>query len=727
MPGSVPLTDYLPRRSVVGPLLAGTALGLILAPPVLGAQGDVVGEVLITGRAGYNTDNLALQQFTQPLLETPQAVSVVSAQEIEDRAISDLNDALRNVPGISLGAGEFSWQGNTPVIRGFSGRSDIFLDGMRDFGNYYRDSFNLEQLEVLQGPSSIYFGRGSTGGVINQTTKKPFLDRNISITVSAGTDETMRAVADVNMPVAVLGDGAAVRVVGMVHSSEVAGRDVGDMQRHGIAPSLALGLGTPTRIGLSYFYQRENNTPDYGLPWYFGRPAPVARNKFYGHTSDFLETSASIGTAGIAHDLTDDVTISTRLRYAIYDRDFRISEPVLADGTTEGQPLDTVMVKFNMWSGPSEETALLSQTDVRAEFSTGSLGHTLVAGVELGRETSDPVFRNSLGVPNVSLLHPDPTREFTATNTYARLIADTSGESFALFAVDTVDFSPQWELTVGLRWDYFKADYYAERYTPAGVLTSTERVVQTDKKPSYRGALVYKPADNGSVYLAAGTSFNPSSEGLSQLTTARNLGTENANLDPEENLTFEIGTKWDMLAEALTVNASIFRLEKTNARIPDISNPGFNILGGEQRVDGFQLQATGLITPQFMINAGYTFLQSEVTKAAVGAPALGRALINTPKHSFSIFAEYSFSNGLDIGAGALYQSSRLAQNAGATPLRVEGYWTFDAMAAYQINDHMALQLNVYNIADKYYMSQLHPWHVVPGAGRSALLAVKFNN
>ena len=168
MPGFVPPTDDLPRRSVAASLLAGTALGLILATPVLGAQGDVVGEVLITGRAGYNTDNLALQQFTQPLLETPQSVSVVSAQEIEDRAISDLNDALRNVPGISLGAGEFSWQGNTPVIRGFSGRSDIFLDGMRDFGNYYRDSFNLEQLEVLQGPSSIYFGRGSTGGVINQ-------------------------------------------------------------------------------------------------------------------------------------------------------------------------------------------------------------------------------------------------------------------------------------------------------------------------------------------------------------------------------------------------------------------------------------------------------------------------------------------------------------------------------------------------------------------------------
>jgi len=707
-------------------LLAGTALGLVLVSPVAAAQSGGVDEVVITGRSLYTAD-VPLTQFTQPLIETPQSISVVSAQELEDRAISDLNDALRNVPGISLGAGEFSWQGNTPVIRGFSSRSDIFLDGMRDFGNYYRDSFNLQQLEVLQGPSSIFFGRGSTGGVINQTTKTPFMGENISITASAGTDETMRAVADVNMPVEALGEGAAARVVGMVHQSQSAGRDFSDMRRHGIAPSLALGIGTPTRIGLSYFYQEEDNRPDYGLPWYFGRPAPVDRNTFYGHESDYLETSASIATARVSHDLTDDIVLGTKLRYASYTRDFRISEPVLADGTTQNQPLDTVMVKFNMWSGPGEETALLSQTDVTANFSTGSFAHTLVAGVELGRETSKQSFGNSLGVPNVSLLNPDPYREFVSSNTYTRLSADTSGDSFALFAVDTVDLSPQWELTAGLRWDYFKVDYRAARYTPAGDLSSTERIVQTDRMPSYRGALVYKAAENGTIYLAAGTSFNPSAEGLSQLTTGRNLGTESANLDPEENVTFELGTKWEMLAEALTVSGSIFRLEKSNTRIPDLSNPGFNILGGEARVDGFQIQATGLVTPEFMINAGYTFLQSEVTKAAAEQPALGRPLINTPKHSFSIFAEYSLPFGLDIGAGALYQSSRLAQNAGATPLKVDGYWTFDAMVAYQINGHMAVQLNVYNIADRYYFGQLHPWHVVPGAGRSALLAVKFNN
>jgi catecholate siderophore receptor len=708
-------------------LLAGTALGLVLVSPVSAAQGGGVDEVVITGRSLYTSGAVPLTQFTQPLIETPQSVSVVSAQELEDRAISDLNDALRNVPGISLGAGEFSWQGNTPVIRGFSSRSDIFLDGMRDFGNYYRDSFNLEQLEVLQGPSSIFFGRGSTGGVINQTTKSPFPGENIWITASAGTDGTMRAVADVNMPVAVLGDGAAARLVGMVHQSQSAGRDYSDMRRHGIAPSLALSIGTPTRIGLSYFYQEEDNRPDYGLPWYFGRPAPVSRDTFYGYESDFLETSASIATARISHDLADELTISTRLRYASYSRDFRISEPVLADGTTLGQPLDTVMVKFNIWSGPGEETALLSQTDITAGFTTGGFTHSLVAGVELGRETSYQAFGNSLGVPNVSLLNLDPAREFVSSNTYTRLTADTSGDSFALFAVDTVELSPQWELTAGLRWDYFKVDYRAARYTPAGDLSSTERIVQTDRMPSYRAALVYKAAENGTVYVVAGTSFNPSTEGLSQLTTGRNLGTESANLDPEENVTFELGTKWEMLAEDLTVSVSVFRLEKSNARIPDLSNPGFNILGGEHRVDGIQLQATGLITPQLMINAGYTFLESQVTKAAEGAPALGRPLINTPKHSLSAFVEYSFPSGLDIGAGALYQSSRLAQNAGATPLKAEGYWTFDAMAAYQINAHVAVQLNVYNIADRYYFGQLHPWHVVPGAGRSALLAVKFNN
>ena len=234
-------------------------------------------EVIVTAPR-FTTDQSSLSKFTQPLLDTPQSISVIGEDLLRERGTSNLNDALRNMPGISLGAGEFSWQGNNPTIRGFLARNDMFLDGIRDFGSYYRDAFDYEQLEVLSGPSSVYFGRGSTGGVINQVSKSPFLSERMTAMVGAGTDNTRRATIDYNLPLAELGPGAAVRVNSMAHYANVADRDVGKQRRWGLAPSLALGLGTPTRLTLSYLHESANDIPDYGVPWYFGSPAPVKRS-----------------------------------------------------------------------------------------------------------------------------------------------------------------------------------------------------------------------------------------------------------------------------------------------------------------------------------------------------------------------------------------------------------------------------------------------------------------
>jgi catecholate siderophore receptor len=717
------------RAAITAQLLAGTSLGLVLAlSNAMAAEEGTAETVVITGSEIAGPQEPVIPQLTQPLLETPQSISVVSAQELADRAIADLNDALRNVPGISLGAGEFSWQGNTPIIRGFAARTDMFLDGIRDFGNYYRDAFNIQQIEVLQGPSSIFFGRGSTGGVINQTSKHPHFGDVASLTVAAGTDETYRAVADVNHEFEDVGEGTAGRLVGMVHHSGVAGRDVAEFERWGIAPSLAMGLGTPTRLTASYFHQTDRNVPDYGLPWLFGEPAPVPRNYFYGFDSDFLDTDADVLTARGEHDFNDAISIGSTLRYAHYSRDFRITEVIPLASTTPSTPLEDVTLFRNMWSGDSIETTLLAQADITAEFMTGGFGHTFVVGIEGGRETSSPDYENSLGVPDVGLLTPDPTQPFTSTVTFTRLAVDTTAKSFAFFAVDTVDLSPKWEMTLGFRWDYFKADFTSMRFASDGMLEATEHIVQTDKMSSYRGALVYKPAENGSIYATFGTSFNPSAESLTQVVAGRNLGptaTGNANLPPEENKTFELGTKWEMLAENLTVDAAIFRIEKTNARVPDISNPGFNMLGGKHRVDGFQITANGMITPDWMVNVGYTYLDSEVVDSVPGAAPQGSMLNNTPKHSITFFTQYSFDFGLDIGGGFQYQSERLGQNASNPVKRADGYWVAEAMAKYAVNQNIQLQLNVYNIFDEYYLSQLHPWHVVPGAARSAQLSVKF--
>jgi len=680
----------------------------------------------------FKVDVPSLSKLTQPLVDIPQAVDIISNQELQDRATASLNDALKSVPGISLGAGEFSFQGNVPTIRGFVARTDLFLDGIRDFGNYYRDSFNLNQIEVLQGPSSVLFGRGSTGGVINQASKFPDLEETLDANVQLGSDQTRRTTLDWNKPLASLGDSAAVRINAMGHEAKVPGRDVVEVKRYGFAPSLALGFGMPTRLTAAYFHQGAEDIPDYGLPWFGSAPAPVPRKNFYGFDSDHLDTTADIGTVKVEHDLAPTLILHNQLRYGYYTRDFRISEPIIT--APLNTPLDQIDVSRNIWTGDSVESMLWDQADVTAHFDTGRIQHALVAGVEGGLEKSKPNFFNSSGVPTVQLLAPDPHQPFVGT-TFPRFSDDTKGTSFAAYVLDTLTFNERWEFTAALRWDYFKADYKAVRYstTTPGLIVGTDNFVRIDRMPSYRGALVYKPERNGSIYFSYGTSFNPSAESLNLIVNARGFSTSNAFLAPEKNQTFELGTKWNVLDGALALSASVFRLEKLNARVPSVTNPGFNELSGKQRVDGFDLHATGRITERWQIDAGYTYLDSHVVDApacaqavppACSAAPIGSPLINSPKNGFSVFTEYRLAQRFEVGGGANYQSSRLAQNV--PPIKmVPGYWTFDAMAKFDFNENWSLQLNVNNIFDKYYFEQLHPFHVVPGAGRVALITLNF--
>jgi catecholate siderophore receptor len=720
--------------------LAGSGLGLILTLPALAGEATQTGEVQVAGAApgqppetviiqgtrpeDYNVTIPLLPRLTEPLIDTPQTINVIPEEVLRDRAVTNINDALRSVTGISIGAGEFSWQGNNPSIRGFVARNDIFLDGIRDFGSYSRDPFNLQSVEVLKGPASILFGRGSTGGVINQPTKSPMLEDFTDVSAIFGTDYTRRGTVDVNRLIPELGENAAFRFNLMGHAQSVAGRNVGKQARFGVAPSLAFGIGTPTRLNVSYFNQTANDVPDYGLPWFGTEVAPVPRQNFYGYTSDYLRTSANVGTVRIEHDINSAFTIRNTTRYAHYTRDFRISEPFITAPTTT--PPDQVNVNFNMWTGPALESMAWNQLDTVVRFNTGRIAHTMVVGIEGGQERSKQDFNNIAGVGTVPMLTPDPNRPFTGTE-FPRAHADTIAWSAATYLIDTLHIGQRWEVNVGFRADYFSTDYTATRYstTNFGQITGYDAVKRVDRAPSYRGALVYKPRPNGSVYFAYGTSFNPSAEALSQITTGRGLGIQNSDLAPEENETFEFGSKWDVNNGRLSITGSIFRLTKDNARVPDTANPGFNILAGEQRVDGAEFGLVGNLTDDWRAIIGYTFLEGQVSKSAPGAAPVGSPLPNTPKHSFSFFTDYRIVDEFEVGVGGQYVSARYAQNV--APLKkVPGYWTFDVMVKYDVSERMYLQLNVNNIFDKYYYDALHPWHVVPGAARTALLSLNFS-
>jgi len=725
-----------PRQTTLALAVAraciGTTLGLALPGSLLAdthqaaAENESLDEVVVVARQReFTKDEASLSKLTEPLLNTPQSVLTLSEELLRERGVASLNGALRTVPGITLGAGEFSWQGNNPSIRGFSSRNDMFLDGIRDFGSYSRDPFNLASIEVLLGPSSMLFGRGSTGGVINQVSKTPTDEKRTAINVNVGNDSTLRGTLDANRP---LSDTAAVRINLMAHRSEVADRDVTQAERYGVAPSLAVDLGSATRLTLSYMHQSADNVPDYGLPWFGTEPADVSRDNFYGFNSDYLETTADMLTADLVHGASESVDLRAQVRYANYTRDSRLTEPLVPASTPLDTPLEDITIDRHVFIGNSDESMLFAQANATIRFVTNSVEHALVTGIEAGLETSEPTFGIGIGVPGTGLLDPVSNVEFMAASTAPRVKADTESRSVAAYVLDTVKFGESWHLIAGLRWDRFDTAYDAERFDgPATPFSGpseagTESIDQVDNVVSYRSALVYKPVTNGTLYVAWGTSFNPSAEGLSFITTGRALGLGNQDLDPEENESIELGTKWELADAGIKINGSLFQVTKKNARVPDPDTTGVNILAGEQRMRGASLDVSGFLTEKWQVLSGYTYLDGEVVDAATGAAPAGSDLTDAPAHNASVWTTYQLSERFMIGGGARYLSQRLAKNS--PPVKVvDSYWTADAMVEYRLSNNLLIKFNLTNVSDEFYIDQLHPWHVVPGPGLTGVLAV----
>lgn len=721
-----PRTESLPPLRI----LMGGALGVAALPATAWAQAGTEPSLALptvdvgadAARTGYQPAALSsLPRFTQPVLDTPQSINIISPQLMQDQAITTTRDALRNVPGISLAAGEAGSQGDNLTLRGFSARSDFFRDGMRDFGSYYRDPFADEEIAVLKGPSSVAFGRGSTGGVINQVSKQPGLAPITQGTLSFGTDGTKRLTGDVNRAIDAL-PGAAVRLNVMVNQNGVADRNAAEYNRFGIAPSVAFGLGTDTRLTLSYFHLQEYNTPDYGLPWFYNSPASVPRQNFYGfQDSDYLRTNVNVGTLKFEHDFSKDLTVRNQFRYGNYSRSVRVTEPQIAwSGSgarltpTMRTPLGSITVNRNMINVAGTETLLWNQTDATAKFRTGGLEHTLVGGVEGGQETSAFGRGTYAGFASTTnLLNPNMSDVFAPRGFTPSQDIRSTVNSVALYAIDTVKFLERFDLTAGVRWDYAESDYRAR-------VGTTAHLFRTDSMPSWRVALGYHPVPAATLYVAYGTSFNPSAEGLT-------LAANSAGLKPEENETYEVGAKWEVLERRLTLSGALFQLEKTNARVTDPNNTAFQILGGDQRVRGFELGAAGAITDRWQVQAGYAFLDSEVVSTTL-ARTQGNALANTPKHSGSLFTTYRLPwHELELGGGLDFVSSRLANaSPDATTgvlKKAAGYMTVQAMARMPLREGLSLQLNGYNLTNQKYYDLLHPSHVVPGAGRSLLVSL----
>lgn len=710
---------------VIGSYSAEEALKQILTATSVTYRFTSVNEVTIsvegTSEVVEVTDSIKIlnsPKFTEPLRDTPQTISIVSKQTLEDQGITTLRDALRNVAGISIAAGEGGNQGDNLTVRGFAARNDLFIDGMRDFGSYYRDPFNLEQVEVLKGASSVALGRGSTGGAVNQTNKSPQLRSFMDGTLEFGTDETKRVTLDINEPIAKLGKNTAFRLNILGHFSKVAERDIAENRRYAFAPSLAIGIGTPTRFSVSYYHQSANDIPDYGIFYLFDKPVDVPRDTYYGFkNANFLRTNVDIGTIKVEHDFNSSFSVRNQTRYTAYSREALITEARFVTFPPKGTPLSQVKVPRNELAIDSEETFLQSQLDLTARADAGFVKFSFVGGVEGSRETTKPKRFTYTGVPDAPVINPDPKAPFTGTATLTSQVR-AKGVSFATYGLATIKLGERVDLVGGVRYDRFDVDFQQFLGAARGKFN------RVDNLTSYRGSIIFKPIKTGSVYFSYSNSFNPSAEALA-------LNTSTVNLEPEENRSYEAGAKLDLFTERFSVRTAIFRTEKTNARETDPRNSLSVVLSGEQKVDGIEAEITGRLTDRLNLSANYAFLDSEVVSSRFFPLAIGARLANVPKHTGIFTATYVLPWKIDTGFTLRHVSSRTASSTApfdpttGRVRKVDGYTTADMFVRRAISESVELQANVYNLTNEFYIDQLHPSHLVPGPGRSVKVGINF--
>jgi catecholate siderophore receptor len=569
-----------------------------------------------------------------------------------------------------------------------------------------------------RSPSRIgRFGRGSTGGVVNQESKVPQGRGFINGSLQFGSDGTKRLTADVNE---MIGQHHAFRLNVMGHDAGVAGRDVAANRRFGVAPSLTFGLNAPTRLTLSYLHEQADDTPDYGIPWLFNGPAPVDRSNYYGFRhANFLRTDVDVATAKVEHDFSNSIRIRNQTRYGHYKRDAQITEARIVGTPTLNTPLEDLTITRNQITAASLETFLDDQLDATFQFNTGAIRHSLVAGVEGSRETSSPTRYGWTGVPTTSLLDPDENQQFVG-NPVVTSDVHTIAISFGAYAVDTLKFGRHLDVIGGIRWDHFDTNYNSVSPTAGAA-----QFLRVDAKPTYRAAVVYKPVGFGSIYFDYGTSFNPSAETLS-------LSAGTANLPPEDNTTYEVGTKWDFPSKRLSVNGSVFRTTKENARETSPTDPLNVVLAGTQRVNGVQLAVTGRITDRWQVLSSYAYLDGKVVNSQFFPAAVGAQLANVPKNTFNLWTTYRAPWRFIVGGGSQFVDNRTA-NSTVPPdptthqvKQIPSYRVFNAMVSHPVTERIDFQLNFYNLANRFYFDEPHPAHIVPGPAFSALAGLNFH-
>lgn len=741
-------------RHVLGVSSLAFAMLGVAAPALAGEPGAAADEgmdVVITGQRAVTSP-----KQTVPLRDTPKSITVIPQELIQSTGSATLVDALRTVPGITFGAGEGGNPvGDRPFLRGYDAQSSTFVDGLRDIGSQSREVFNVDSVEVVKGASGSYAGRGGAGGGIYINNKMPMRTSFTTASFGAGSAEYGRVTFDSNHA---FGDsGYAFRLNAMVHDAGVAGRDEVHQSRWGIAPSFALGLGSPDRIVLSYYHLQSDDLPDSGIPYNNpvflartdslprtlqagdGQPVKVDRNTFYGLVDrDFRKDRTDMATVRYEHTFGRGLHLRNTTRVSQTAQDYIWTLPDDSKGNIYYGLLwrrgNTRVTQVN---------TLINHTDLYGTFKTGSVVHNFATGLELSKEKGEndsyTIYQGTAAIATLntcpasaiaafvctSLINPNPHDAFTGS--VVRTLNPTNAMTVtkALYAFDTIEFNEHWQASLGIRYDDYQATFVSARAATAPFARSEFQ--RNDRLINYQAGVVYKPGKASAIYLSYATTSTPAGNGLAQGVDAGALSSAvSAGLKPEKNATLEAGAKWDVLDGKLSLTGAVFDAETSNARIT--LTDGSIAMAGEKRVRGFEVGVSGDVTDRWQIFGGYTFLDAILVKnGGAGAAAGltdGQPFPNTARNSASLWTTYTLTSKLTVGGGATYVDKIMGSTNPTLPKWIPAYTRIDATASYRISDRLDLQLNVQNLTDEVYFSQAYTNHYATIApGRSVVLTL----
>ena len=639
-----------------------------------------------------------------PLRDIPQTVNVVPQSLLRDQVAQSMQDALKAVPGVGFSHGD--GQRDQVTIRGFSAIADQFVDGLRDDALYFRDLSNIEQIEVLKGPASVLYGRGSSGGLINRITKKPGVNLSeVGLTLGRwnqrrGEFDLARAPQD---------SVVSYRLTGAIERAD-SYRDQQFLDRKALAASVLIKSSSDTSVLLQADYLKDSRLTDFGIPAYQGRPVNVSPGTYYGaaNARDVDVSRAEVASLGatLNHRISDSLSLRNALRFYDYSLD-RNNTLV---GSVNEKALTASLTRGNV---QRDENGFFNQTELTQKLELAGMKHQLLYGFEFGRQSKDLLSYSRANVATVSLFNPVlPTLPL-------RIDGKPAADNHSVFKVasaylqDLVTISPQWKALAGVRYDRFQQETH-ERQPGKPDLS------RTDTAWSPRVGLVYQPSSAWSYYASWSKSFQPSGETFA-------LAANNAQLAPEKTTSQEVGVKWDLPDGKASVTASLFKLERTNIKSVDPTSNTVVPLG-VQRTNGLELTFAGEIAPSWQVWAGYAFLDGEMTTSPAvdaGQPVQGKRPTLTPRQSANLWVTKALGHGFGLGGGLNYVGARFA-NPGNT-VTLPGYTTVDAMAYYRMGP-WDVQLKLNNLLNRRYIVAGHgsvPNLNLPGAPRSAQVVARY--